>query len=287
MFKNNKTLKFMIFCILITSLFQAMKTDKVQSQRTIIVPDEYQTIQEAINMAETGDTILVKSGTYIENVVVNKTLTLKAYSNEPTIIDGNNTSSTLRIVANNVRIEGFIIKKGSFGIALYNSLNATIANNTIVNNGLYGIYLQKSNATLINNIVTNNRNGILIKESPNNLLRNNEFVMNTYNFGVEGLTSTDFKQDIDSSNTINGKRIYYLLNQQNLEITSEAGYVAIISSTNVTVKDVTLENNLQGLLIAYSNNIIINNLTISKNQNGIEIINSNNITIIESKIKTF
>jgi parallel beta-helix repeat protein len=263
-----------------------MKTSKVQSQKTIIVPDQYPTIQEAINMADPEDTILVKNRTYIENLVVNKTLTLKAYSNEPTIIDGNNTSSTLRIVANNTRIEGFIIKNGYFGIALYNSLNAIILNNTIINNGLYGIYLQKSNATLTNNTITNNQNGILIKESPNNLLRNNKFAMNTYNFGVEGLTSMDFKQDVDPSNTINGKSIYFLLNQQNLEITSEAGYVAIISSTNITIKDMVLENNLQGLLIAYSNNTIINNLTISKNQNGIEIINSNNITITENNIKS-
>ena len=40
------------------------------SSRTIWVPDEYPTIQEAVNAAGDGDTIRVRAGIYIEEVVI-------------------------------------------------------------------------------------------------------------------------------------------------------------------------------------------------------------------------
>jgi hypothetical protein len=49
---------------------------KIEQPRTIIVPEDYQTIQGAINAASLGDTVYVNEGTYYENPVVNKTLSL-------------------------------------------------------------------------------------------------------------------------------------------------------------------------------------------------------------------
>ncbi|UCE16078.1 MAG: hypothetical protein JSV12_00190 [Candidatus Bathyarchaeota archaeon] len=43
---------------------------------TIIVPDDYAKIQWAVGNASDGDTIFVKNGTYYEQMVVNKTLSL-------------------------------------------------------------------------------------------------------------------------------------------------------------------------------------------------------------------
>jgi hypothetical protein len=44
--------------------------------KTITVPDDFPAIQEAINAAGAGDTILVKRGMYVENPVVNKSVSL-------------------------------------------------------------------------------------------------------------------------------------------------------------------------------------------------------------------
>lgn len=54
---------------------------------TIRVPDDYPTIQEAINAASPGDTIQVAAGTYYERVTVNKTVTLIGEDPLTTIID--------------------------------------------------------------------------------------------------------------------------------------------------------------------------------------------------------
>ena len=52
----------------------------VSAQATITVSPSgtYKTIQSAVNAASAGDIILVQSGTYNENVVLDKAVTLKA-----------------------------------------------------------------------------------------------------------------------------------------------------------------------------------------------------------------
>src|SRR3990167_2016782 len=62
---------------------------------TRIVPDDYPTIQAAIDAASPGDTIIVRPGTYFENLTLNKSVVLTAEFYDPadptrntTIIDG-------------------------------------------------------------------------------------------------------------------------------------------------------------------------------------------------------
>jgi pectin methylesterase-like acyl-CoA thioesterase len=48
------------------------------SPATIYVPDNYPTIQAAVDAASPGDTIIVRDGTYIENVDVTKSLVIRS-----------------------------------------------------------------------------------------------------------------------------------------------------------------------------------------------------------------
>ena len=43
---------------------------------TLLVPNDYSTIQAAIDYSEDGDTISVAAGTYVENISLNKTIVL-------------------------------------------------------------------------------------------------------------------------------------------------------------------------------------------------------------------
>jgi len=65
----------------------------VASAKTIYVPDDYAKIQWAVDNASAGDTIIVRPGTYIENVYVDKSLEIRSYSQNPsdTIVKASNS----------------------------------------------------------------------------------------------------------------------------------------------------------------------------------------------------
>jgi pectin methylesterase-like acyl-CoA thioesterase len=75
---------------LITILVVALNVLTVEANPdVIVVPDEYFSIQEAINHSKSGDTIFVKSGIYFENLVIDKNgLRLVGEDKDTTIIDG-------------------------------------------------------------------------------------------------------------------------------------------------------------------------------------------------------
>ncbi|MFN3528181.1 MAG: nitrous oxide reductase family maturation protein NosD, partial [Candidatus Altarchaeaceae archaeon] len=80
----------------------------------------------------------------------------------------------------------------------------------------YGIYLYgKQNNTIRNCIITNFYRGIYLSSSSNNTLINNTMNNNRYNFYISGEEISHYYQDIDTSNTVNGKPVYYWTNEKN------------------------------------------------------------------------
>ena len=125
----------------------------------IKVPDDFPTIQEAINVANPGDTIEVGAGTYYEHVSISKEdLTLKGEELSTTIIDGNGTGSVITVTANNAVISGFTIRNGDSGISLSYSNDSTISGNFIKNN-VVGIELigSSGNTFYHNNFINNQK----------------------------------------------------------------------------------------------------------------------------------
>ena len=84
------------------------------------------------------------------------------------------------------------------------------------------------------------------------------------------------------------KPIYYYVNQRDLVIDSQIlqniGYLGLVNSTNITVKNLNLTNKWQGMLLAFTTNSTLENIHASKNEYGIHIILSSDNTIIGSTI---
>jgi len=240
----------------------------------------YASIQEAINANETlnGHTIYVEAGEYNENVVVNKSISLIGESKETTIIDGN-SDNVFSITADNVVVKGFTIRNGNRGVYIDQCSHVVILDNIVTNN-FDGIFLSGSFNGVIseNNVTYNRRFGIWVIWSSNNTLRNNNMLGNTYNFGVWGSELSNFIHDIDYSNTVNNKPIYYLINGGDLLIdpstSPDVGFLGIINSTNVVIQNLYFKNNIQGILFAYTNYSAIVNCTIMDNYDGIDFCSS-------------
>jgi parallel beta-helix repeat protein len=158
------------------------------SPDTIRVPQDYPTIQEAINQANPGDTIQVSSGTYHENLFINKTLTLLGEDRANTIINGSRCETVIQVNLTTVRINGFTIKGGSNGIVLEECNNSVIKENN-VNCTSAGIWLLHSNNnTVSDNIVTDSCwfGIVLCGHSSNNTIILNTIRDNAQGFGVTG-----------------------------------------------------------------------------------------------------
>jgi len=103
---------------------------------------------------------------------------------------------------------------------------------------------------------------------------------NSQNFGVGGYTLSDFSQNVDATNTVDGKPIYYWVNQRDKRIPADAGYVAAVNSLNITVENLNLKNNREGVLFAYTTNSTIENVNVSNCNYGFKLHNSNRNTIV-------
>jgi len=270
-------------------------------------------IQDAIDNANPGDTIRVWAGVYFENVQIGKTLTLMGNGTANTTIDGNGTGDVVSISANWVNITGFTVTGSGYsygGIRFYNARNSRLDNNNISGNAQSGIYLTSSNNNNLtnndisdngygihldnsdNNNLTNNDisdntgNGIHLDTSDNNNLTNNKMSVNTCNFYIQGTSISHFIQNIDTTNTVDGKLIYYLVGASHTVIDSfsNAGFVGVINGNNITVKNLALTKNGQGVLFVNITNSLIDNVTCSNNDKGIYLYQSDEIRLTNNEI---
>ena len=218
----------------------------------------FTTIQSAINGNDTldGDTITLADGTYTENVVVYKTLTIKPVSGanvtvqaaDPynavfTIIGSGSTIQNLNIIgaadscgilgySNNLNITGNSISANNYGISLYNSNNNTISGNNVKNNWYGTIIFNSNNNTISGNNVTDNWYGLCSYHSTSTRLSENIITSNWYGLFINVSNGTSI-----SGNTVksNGFGMY------------------LSNSTSTTISGNTVTDNEEGISYYKSN----------------------------------
>ena len=233
---------FFLAYFLVTALVlqSNLVVDAAESKTIRVVPNDYSSIQEAINAAENGDIVLVTPGIYYENVIVNKTISLIA-ENQNAMINGTSGSlgSVVKVIAINASIIGFTIRGGSagiflhgrkdlkvstivrgnrimdaeYGVYVYWSNGSLVTENTLVNN-TNGVYAYWSSAQVTKNVIENNSNGALATGSRSSTYNKNTFRNNVYGINI-GWSQV-------------AHRIYhnnFISNTQNTQVSEGVGHV--------------------------------------------------------------
>lgn len=192
---------------------------------------------------------------------------------------------------NNITINNLEIAEFSNGILLSSSTNCKLTNDTIETLASPGYGYGNEKGIILsgssNNVITNNTlqdGGISILASNNHPSYNNTLSQNKLyncNFAIDDWLSatslSDFINSIDASNLVDGKPVFYLVNQTSLIINPETfpkiGFLALINCNNITVENLALTNTTANVEFAYlRNSIIQSNIFEFFIQNGVYII---------------
>ncbi len=194
--------------------------------------------------------------------------------------------------SSNIKFKDNTISQCDDGLLITNAPNCILERNNVAVVGTGISLTQCAQSTLNSNNVADCWTGLSLSECSQTVLRNNVITNCTRNFGVFGYTLDDFNLDIDTSNTLNGKPVYYLTNQTNLIINPakypNAGYLALINCKNVTVQEMTLADNLYGLLLAHTTDSLITHNVFTNNGDTVYLLNqSDRNTITFNQIQQY
>jgi parallel beta-helix repeat protein len=221
-----------------------------------------QSIQEAIDSAQLGDTIFVHAGTYYENVVVNKSVSLVGENKHITIIDGKYTGSVIEVIATYVNITGFTIQNSGTGCpnsGIYvgkGSTHNNLSHNIITKNYVgIGLWYSSGNSVFGNNI-TNNNCVMRIYESSDNSIVENNIKNNNFSIVLDFANYNNIFGNNILANHYSGIRISYSSNNtisRNSMISNGYGIYIYCSSNNIFHHNVFVNNTKQVFSIGSAN----------------------------------
>lgn len=263
-------------------------------------------IQGLIDNATAGDTIYIPSGTYYENIVIDKSINLVGEDKNTTIIDGSESWDVVHVTANWVNLSGFTIRNGRYGVLIHSNYNTIMGNNISSNNWAgIEIYSKEKNNIIDNTISLNNRSGIYFVDSSSTNINGNIITSNRdYGICLWGnlsgnnisgnsfvndslyytLTETYLGNIIIDNNTVNGKPLHVLKDESN-KIISDAGQIILVNCKNIVVQNSNISNTDIGIDLRNSDDCrILDSVIISNNMIGIRLYKSSGNTITGNNI---
>jgi len=225
---------------------------------TVCESCDYTSIKSAIAASSDSDTILVKKGTYKEfNILVDKPLTIKG--EDYPIIDGEDQGEIIRIVSDNVTIDGlFIINVGTSYTSDHAAIRVVrsqhfLIQNVVLEKLFFGIYIERSSYGKIyhNKVIGdaqdeyNSGNGIQLWYSKHVVVERN--IVQKVRDGIY----LEFSDDIIINDNISTDNLRY-------------GLHFMFSNDDLYTNN-TFENNGAGVAVMFSKRIKMINNTFRKN----------------------
>jgi len=275
MFRKSLLAVFVVFFILVVSLFPVCSSDDVVCLDgglcDIVVPDDYESIQDAIDNASVGGcSIFVRSGVYNESVMISKEgVSLIGENSSSTVISGKGFLNVMGVFADFVSVSGFTLT-GCFSSGLVVNSSFVMVDDVVVNGcGGSGIELfYSSNVTIKNCKISDiNDNAINLKNSDFNLIKENIIT----GFVLNGIVFSNSDDNIILKNTI--------------QYSQEYGIDLVLSDKNIIDGNIIQNSYFNGVILGGCNNsYLIGNTIRFNNEDGLWIYYSCNNRIINNSI---
>lgn len=165
-----------LFCL----VFALSLLSLISAGAEIYIPDDYTSIQEAINAAEIGDILILRNGTYRENIVINKSIALRSESGASycMLSDNDEIEAVISVTANGVEIRNITIiaEYSGYGVIFRESENSILADCRVSGGWGGGVGLYSANGITIERNDVRSISGIaieLVSSAGNNIVENN------------------------------------------------------------------------------------------------------------------
>ena len=251
-----------LFMLLLILIALIIPTPTSAAELHVGRAEGYNTIQDAVNAASPGDTVVVAPGTYVENVFVNKSLTIRSSDGAvSTIIQAAAANNNVfSLTGADIQINGFTIVglHDSSGVGIDHASRCVITNNIIYAN-IRGVYLQSSTDNEVsNNNLTNNGYGVYLGYSSNNTISNN-VAMDERGMPNGSALGDGIFMDTSASNTISNN---------DLSNNHAFGISLYESSNNTIIRNVIAANDQFGVRLRQSsyNTLVFNTIRANVHQ---------------------
>ena len=182
------------------------------------MPDQFTTIQAAIDAAGDGDTVLVRPGTYPGGLLISgKRITLESESPstgdpariDSTIISGGSPILNIEVSAVGVVIDGFTFTDGHYAVVAHGN-RAIVRNNRFINNKADSMSFENTGGNVVGNTFLNSQDDCIDVDGPKNVFIKNNVCISPGDDGIEirnfDYTGPDILTTTISGNTIVGAR---------------------------------------------------------------------------------
>lgn len=262
----------------------------------IMVPDDYTSIQKAIDAANISDTILVRENIYAynEELTINKSISLIGEKRKTTIINASGIVGGNRIAvditADHVYIRGFTITGGDYGIYCDHTNGTYIHMNIIKENNDYGIYYNiTTNDWILDNTISHNNFdgdidgfGIYALDSQAYWITNNIISYNEVGMKLDNSTIWTFKWNTFIGN---GIAVEYdptpLIIDNNVFINNTIAIKITGDNSPITISNNIISGSEIGILVEVGSPVIDGNM-IKNNTYGIYCLSGTSPIIVNN-----
>ena len=165
---------------------------------------------------------------------------------------------------------------GPIGVNFLHSQGITVKDNTIVNSWR-GLSLEWSSGhTITGNTFVDGIIGIEICCTTGCVFRDNHMINSS--FSIRVYPTYQYGNDLDSSNTVNGKPIYYLIDAKDATVPSDAAYIVLVGCENMLIENASP----QGIALISTNSSTISRVRMTGRGDGIDLLNCSGISIFNS-----